>query len=209
MSEYFSNIPNLYYKFDQITNVAGKKVDKIHQKLVTDITLRQKLKSSIKSKLLTYYTYKVKDGERPDMISHQYYGSMKYVWLIFIANNIFDPILDWPMSTISFESYITNKYDSISSAQSTVHHYEEIIQTIVEAGKGNSRVPERTIEIDYTKWLELSQSGATNTKTISNFDYELNYNEEKKEISLIDDTYAEDILQNARNLFNDEEYINV
>ena len=57
MSEYFTNIPNIYYKFDQITNVSGKKVDKIHEKLATDITLRQKLKSSLKDDLLTYIIY--------------------------------------------------------------------------------------------------------------------------------------------------------
>ena len=60
---------------------------------------------------------------------------------------------------------------------------------------------ERTIEIDSTRFLTLSSSGATNTKTITNYDYELNYNEQKREIALIEDIYAEDILQNARNLF--------
>ena len=201
MSEYFTNIPNIYYKFDQITDRSGKKVDKIHEKLITDITLRQKLRSSIKDDLLTFYTYRVKDGERPDTIAQIYYGSIKYTWLVFISNNIFDPIFEWPMSQSQLETHIASKYGSLDSAVSTVHHYEEIIQSFVEAGNGNPRVEERTIEIDSTRFLTLSSSGATNTKTITNYDYELNYNEQKREITLIEDIYAEDILQNARNLF--------
>tara|TARA_B100000424_G_scaffold128251_1_gene97045 strand:- start:4198 stop:4821 length:624 start_codon:yes stop_codon:yes gene_type:complete len=201
MSEYFTNIPNIYYKFDQITNVSGKKVDKIHEKLATDITLRQKLKSSLKDDLLTFYSYRVKDGERPDTISQIYYGSIKYTWLVFLSNNIFDPIFEWPMSHSELETHIASKYGSLNSAISTVHHYEEIIQSFVEAGFGNPRIEERTIEIDNTRFLSLSTSGATNTKTITNYEYELNYNEQKKEIVLIEDIYADDILQNARDLF--------
>jgi hypothetical protein len=201
MSEYFTNIPNLYYKFDQITDISGKKVDKIHEKLITDITLRQKLKASIKNDLLTFYTYRVKDGERPDTIAHIYYGSIRYTWLVFLSNNIFDPFFEWPMSHSELEAHIASKYGSLNTAISTVHHYEEIVHSFVEAGYGNPRIEEQTIEIDYSRWLNLSQSGATNTKTITNYEYELNYNEQKKEISLIEDIYAEDILQNARNIF--------
>lgn len=200
MSEYFSNISKTYYKFDQITSISGKKVDKIHEKLVTDITLRKKLKASIKDTMLSYYSYNIKDGERPDQIAHFYYGSIMYTWLIFLANNIFDPFFEWPMGGAQFDSYIKSKYGSVSNAQSTVHHYEEIIQRFVEAGNGYDRVPERTIEIDSTRWLSLFQSGSSDIKTITNYDYELNYNEEKREISLIEDIYAEDILQNARDL---------
>ena len=201
MSEYFTNIPNVYYKFDQITNIAGKRVDKIHEKLATDITLRQKLKSSISDDLLSFHTYRVKDGERPDTIAHVYYGSIRYTWLVFLSNNIFDPFFEWPMSHSELETHIASKYGSLNSAISTVHHYEEIIQSFVEAGFGNPRVEERTIEVDHSRWLALSSSGATNIKTITNYDYELEYNEQKKEIVLIEDIYAEDILQNARDLF--------
>ena len=105
------------------------------------------------------------------------------------------------MSHSELETHIASKYGSLNSAISTVHHYEEIIQSFVEAGFGNPRIEERTIEIDNARFLSLSTSGATNTKTITNYEYELNYNEQKKEIVLIEDIYADDILQNARDLF--------
>ena len=71
------------------------------------------------------------------------------------------------MSHSQLETHIASKYGSLDSAVSTVHHYEEIIQSFVEAGNGNPRVEERTIEIDSTRFLTLSSSGATNTKTIT------------------------------------------
>ena len=49
MSEYFKNMPSLYNRFETGTNHAGKKIDLVHQKLVTDISLRHRLKQSIKS----------------------------------------------------------------------------------------------------------------------------------------------------------------
>ncbi len=57
MSEYFKNMPALYYRFDTGTNHAGKKIDIIHQKLVTDISLRHRLKTTIKSAIYTLYYY--------------------------------------------------------------------------------------------------------------------------------------------------------
>ena len=136
MSEYFKNMPALYYRFDTGTNHAGKKIDIIHQKLVTDISLRHRLKQSIKSAIYTKQLYNIPEGERADTLSLRYYGGFEYVWLIFLANNILDPIFDWPLSQDELIKHIICKYGSLDAAHSGVHHYEEILQKLVPASKG-------------------------------------------------------------------------
>ena len=61
MSDYFRNIRNVHYSFDKAKDNLGNPIDQIHKKLVTDITMRTKLKKTVKQDLVTYYPYIVKD----------------------------------------------------------------------------------------------------------------------------------------------------
>ena len=202
MSEYFKNMPSLYYRFETGTNHAGKKIDLVHQKLVTDISLRHRLKSTIKSATYTKYNYTIPDGERPDTLSYRYYGGFEYIWLIFLANNIFDPIFDWPLSQDELRKHIICKYGSLDAANSGVHHYEEVIQKLVPASKGQDRIEERFYEVDETRYQIVAAEGFGMERTVSNYDYEVLHNDSKKEINLIEDVWAEQILETARNMFS-------
>ena len=202
MSEYFKNMPAIYYRFDTGTSHAGKKIDLVHQKLVTDISLRHRLKSTIKSAIYTKYNYTIPDGERPDTLSYRYYGGFEYIWLIFLANNIFDPIFDWPLSQDELRKHIICKYGSLDAANSGVHHYEEVIQKLVPASKGQDRIEERFYEVDETRYQIVAAEGDGMERTVSNYDYEVLHNDSKKEINLIEDVWAEQILETARNMFS-------
>ena len=200
MSQYFINLPTTYYKYDYITNSAGNQIEKVHEKLVTDITLRTRLNKTVKSKLLSYYKYNVGFNQRPDSIAHEYYGDVKYTWLVFLANNIFDPIFDWPMFGDQFDSYVASKYGSITEAQNSVHHYEEIIQSFQPATDTTPRIEQRSIEVDELRFQGLQILSPDKAKTVTNYQYEYDYNEKKKNIVLIEDIYAEELQQNLREL---------
>jgi hypothetical protein len=202
MSEYFKNMPAIYYRFDTGTSHAGKKIDLVHQKLVTDISLRHRLKSTIKSATYTKYYYTIPDGERPDTLSYRYYGGFEYIWLIFLANNIFDPIFDWPLSQDELRKHIICKYGSSDAANSGVHHYEEVIQKLVPASQGQDRIEERFYEVDETRYQIVAAEGFGMERTVSNYEYEVLHNDSKKEINLIEDVWAEQILETARNMFS-------
>jgi len=202
MSEYFKNMPALYYRFDTGTNHAGKKIDIIHQKLVTDISLRHRLKSSIKSAVYTKQLYDIPEGERADTLSLRYYGGFEYVWLIFLANNILDPIFDWPLSQDELRKHIVCKYGSFDAAHSGVHHYEEILQKLVPASAGQERIEESFYEVDATRYEIVAAQGDGMERTVSDYEYEILRNDSKKTIALIDNAWAEQILETARNMFS-------
>ena len=170
--------------------------------MVTDISLRHRLKSTIKSATYTKYNYTIPDGERPDTLSYRYYGGFEYIWLIFLANNIFDPIFDWPLSQDELRKHIICKYGSSDAANSGVHHYEEVIQKLVPASQGQDRIEERFYEVDETRYQIVAAEGDGMERTVSNYDYEVLHNDSKKEINLIEDVWAEQILETARNMFS-------
>lgn len=49
--------------------------------------------------------YYIKDNETADSISQRTYGNKDYYWIIFLTNNIIDPLYDWPMSEEMLSSY--------------------------------------------------------------------------------------------------------
>jgi hypothetical protein len=80
----------------------------------------------------TYFPYVVKDGERPDTVSNNYYGSPHYDWLIRLVNQIVDDKYDWPMSNQELLTYCTDKYGSLN-LYSTHHYTDPTGQYIVDS----------------------------------------------------------------------------
>lgn len=92
--KYFENFPEVVYD--------GKRVK--------DITRRNQFVRGLQNNPLLYMPYTVEEGERAEDIANFYYGSVDYVWLIYMANNIIDPYHEWPLNTIEFNDMLIEKY---------------------------------------------------------------------------------------------------
>jgi len=185
MSKYFSLLPTIQY------NISND-VDNDSFVDVTDIFVRQKLTEAVKENAAVYYPYIIQDKERPDILAFNYYGDVKYTWLIFFANDIVDPYYQWPMDEKQFNSYIINKYNSISEAKTTIHEYRQIIR------ENNYTQSKYTISIDKDTYDSLP---STSREAIYKFDYEDELNESKREIQLIEDVYVASIYNEVRRTF--------
>lgn len=100
MSKYFDQFPEITY---------GKKVAK-------NITVRMKFRETVFERYNSFYPYKIKEGERPDMLAFNYYGESSAVWLIFLANNIIDPYHDWPLTERQLIRKAVDKYGTVEAA---------------------------------------------------------------------------------------------
>ena len=189
MSEYFKNIPNIFY------DIAKTKPAQFTR--ATNIVVRSKLRESIRNNIVAYYPYQIQDGDRPDIISHQYYGSIAFTWLIFLANDITDPYYDWPLFGVDLNRHIKDRWGSVATAQNTVHHYEQILRTEISKTPDNPRILERTVIIDSDTYNDLDDGSR---KSISQYDYEIIENEKKRNIVLIEDIYVKQILDESRRL---------
>ena len=98
MANYFRNIPNVQY------DIYGTEPN--NYLTVTNIMQRVKFKSTVIDAISDYYPYYIREGERPDIVSNQLYGTVAYAYLILLFNNINDPLFDWPLHSRQFENYI-------------------------------------------------------------------------------------------------------
>ena len=162
---------------------------------VTDITRRFSVANFISNGNVTFDTYHVQDGERPDAVAYDYYDDFTLDWLVLLTNEIQDPYFEWPLSYEQFNNMILQKYRGLGDSNSdlstlsyvnqTVHHYEKILQKNNTASDGvQFRIyPEKTVVVDYTTYLTLP---VPDRKAVTIYEYEQDLNEQRRQIYLLD-----------------------
>ena len=190
MANYFSSIPNVDY------DINGTEPNQFRS--VTNIMQRVRFKPSVLENITDYYPYYVREGERPDIVSFNTYGTVAYSYLILLVNDIVDPLFDWPLPSRQFENYIIEQYGSVSAAQSTNKYYYQIVRAEVARTGISERVPEYKIIVDQTTYnsLDASVRSAQNV-----YDYEVEQNDNKREIKLINPDFIQDIDYEVKTAF--------
>lgn len=145
---------------------------------------RAKLRDLIKEKVVLYYEHTVSDGQRADTISADYYGSSKYTWMIYYANDIVCPYEEWPLNSPQFKKLITRKYGSIQRAFNIIHHYTLDNKYIID---------QNTYEDNSIEFFRKN--------IVTAYDHEFNINEQKRSIRVIDSIYLGQITSELRRLF--------
>ena len=182
MANYFRNIPNVLY------DINGTEPNQY--RAVTNIMKRVTFRPSVIENISDYYPYRVREGERPDIVSFQKYGTVAYSYLILLLNDIHDPLFDWPLHSRQFENYIIEKYGSISTAQTTNKYYYQIVRSEVARTGTSERVPEVKIIVDLTTYNTLDAS-VRSSQTV--YDWEDELNDNKRDIKLINPNFIQDI----------------
>ena len=143
-------------------------------KEVTNILRRVRLRAKVKTNVMLFDTYDVKEGETPEMIADKLYGDPELHWVVLMVNDITDRFHQWPMNFSQFNQYIADKYDDING----IHHYE----VAQESGDTSIKI-----------WVENDSdtnaySGAT---AITNYEHELAEQDRKRKIRLLDVQYLD------------------
>ena len=190
MANYFKSIPNVKY------DINGNAPNTFQS--ATNIMKRPKFKPKVIDEITDYYPYRVKDGYRPDMVSNEVYGTPSYAYLILMFNDVYDPVFDWPMGLKQFENYIINKYGSIDSAVTTVKYYYQIIRAEVAKTGTTERGPAVKCIVDQTAYNALGENDRT---TISEYDWEMELNDEKTDIKMIDTSLIADVDYEVKRMY--------
>lgn len=177
--KYFNYFPKIFYP----TKVASNGVyEDFHQ--TSNLMLGVHFREALKTKTVFFYDYIVRDEDRPDIIAHKYYGSPEYTWVIFLANDIIDPIYDWVLPYSDFISYLIRKYGSIENTVETTKHYFN----------------ENKYIIDRETWLSLPAEERSEQNV---YEWEEELNEEKRKIKLLDSAYLNKVLSEFRDLLKE------
>lgn len=212
-SSYFDRFPKLDYKMS-----GPLSLNKDTENL-TNIFFRVAYIREVLSNVSSYYMAEIQDGDTPEILADKVYDDPGADWMIILANQILDPQFDWPLNYDAFNAYVANKYGSVDNAQITTHHYEMVItrtlqpdnvttehRYIVNGEKltdNNLDVPYNYYQIKGTDPGSLANTQEVNTynilgKTItevirgvaiSNYDYELEANDQKRLIKIIKKEY--------------------
>ena len=149
----------------------------------------------------TLYTeYYINDGERPDQISYNEYGTEEFYWIIMQVNDIVDYYNQWPLSQNELNEFILKKYGSYEGG-GEIHHYETV-ETLDDDGNfvlpGGQIVPEDFLYYyPVTVGSEVIRSSAPTG--VTNQEYEQRLNEQKSKIYIIQKKYIYDIDREVRN----------
>ena len=157
---YFSNFSAILY--DPVGDGNAK--------LVTDILSRVRLRANMKKEVVMLDQYDVKENETPEIVADKHHGSSYYHWVVMLLNDISDVNHDWVKSTRQMQKYLLSKY---TETQLTETHHYEISQT---SG-------------DTTVKLEVENTTYPSATIVTNYEYEVALNEEKRQIDLLRNDY--------------------
>jgi Base plate wedge protein 53 len=105
---FFKNFPTIPYRISPTESVV-----------VQDIIRAVQIDPKLKNESIFFFSYRIEDNETPEMISHKFYGSTAYHWVLMVLNERFDPYDDFPKSDRILRKHCESKYADILG----VHHY--------------------------------------------------------------------------------------
>lgn len=204
--QYFDNLPKIVYRSAQGTS-----------SIYTNLMARASIVPSVLKDPMIYYKYDLQEGDTPEIVAYKYYGDSYRYWIVLFANQIMDPQWEWPLSYNSFNAYINNKYGyseslgtwSVFDPYSTTYELQKII-TQYDATTQTTTV--NTVVIDELAYNNLNDS--TNTYTLptgivtvsvtknilSYYDWELEKNESKRNINILNELYVDELEKQFKNL---------
>ena len=214
---YFRELPDILYQSNLLHKVSSQEYIRIK-----NIFRRVKIQDWIAENTNFFNKYTIRDGERPDTMAERLYGSSDRDWIIILTAGITNIRNDWPLSNYDLYRYVEAKYGTDLNA---VHHYETIevrdnkgrlilpagqrvdqnftIPTPYDASATNFYVGVRpqSDNIDYR-----SVNSDINPVTgVSNYEYETQLNESKREIEVMKPIYLQQFLNDMRELMNYKE----
>ena len=195
MSSYFRNIPN----FEYVNRLPDSHSSSEYIE-VKNLFKRGKIRNDI-FKDVTYFTkYSIQGDDRPDNVAFSLYQDSGLDWVVLLANNIINIQDEWPLTQESFENYLLNKYGNEQSIHG-IHHYEskEIKNSIGSIIlKEGLHVPQyftlKFLDANLGTYTEVGGAGDLITTEVTNYDYEVNLQNEKRNIYALKQNYLNIIL---------------
>ena len=190
---YFRQLPNLDYP-----SLANERTSVYDYNQVKNIFKRAVLREDVLNAYVQFDKYLVQGDDRPDNVASKVYGDSSLDWVVLTTNNIINVRDEWPMSQGDLQNYLTNKY---TSAQlSYIRHYEtlEIVDSYQRLIQPKGLTVEEGHSITFVdRGVSKTES---KTKSVSYLEYEIDLNDAKREISILQPQYVEIYLRDIVNI---------
>jgi hypothetical protein len=215
MAKYFNYFPKTLYSANNRTSSLDT---------VTNVIARFGFESKLKENSSAFYTYSIQDSDTPEIIAYKYYKNPERHWVVLLFNDIIDPQFDWPLKYDSFIKFVDKKYTANGAANTTVqtglawamstNNVQAYYKIVTKTDIDNVTLIEK-IQVDANTYANVAtssstitlQSGDTITQTITKskktyYDYEMEENESKREITLIKNNFIPQIEKEFKRIIN-------
>jgi hypothetical protein len=204
---YFRELPNLEYPSPLVDRNSS--LDYVEAK---NLFRRVRVRPDFENVYTAFDNYTILEDTRPDQVANELYGSPNLDWVVLISADIKNIRNEWPLSNRNLYDYAYSIYgDNINS----VKYYEtkEIKDSkgriIVPAGQivnQNYKLPTPKIDTLPTQSYVTYYDEETNSyktiynivNSVTNLDYEVQKNDEKRKILVLRKTYLEMFLNDMR-----------
>ena len=198
MSNYFNQIPD----FEYVNRLPDAKISDYIT--VKNLFKRAFLREDIYQNLTFFTKYSIKGNDRPDNVAAEIYQDSSLDWLVLLTNNIINIQNEWPLSQDDFNRYLLDKYDNdYNTIYNGIHHYETIE---VEDSNETIIIPAGLeVSQDFTTtYYDYFIGGLTTanniTRPITNYEYEENLENKKREIYILKIEYLSVVLDDIEDL---------
>jgi hypothetical protein len=200
---YFRELPNLEYQ----SFLPGTKSS--HQYVtVKNLFRRVKLRDDLQNVFTIFDKYQIPDGSRPELVAQEIYGSVQYDWVVIVSAGITRLRDEWPLSDKQVYDYAESIYGSDLNG---IHHYET---KEVKDPEDRLILPEgQVVDEDFKVYYTYNGNLYTNDATalgenvirisdpivgVSNYEYEVKKNNDKRGIYVLKPRYLQQVLNDTR-----------
>ena len=192
---YFRELPNLLYQ-----SFTSDKRSSLDYTEVKNLFRRVKIRDDLQNVFTIFDKYEIPDEFRPENVAEDFYGNDELDWVVLITANITNVRNQWPLNNRDIYEYSLEKYGSALNA-TRLFETKEVKDSknniILEQGK----VVDSDFEFKYYDTMGFVTVKGTSVRTgISNFDYEVRLNEEKRNIYLLKPDYLQQFLNDFRDI---------
>lgn len=192
---YFRELPDILYQSQASDRNSSR--DYVR---VKNLFRRVKLRDDLQNVFTLFNKYQIKDGARPDIVAEANYGSADYDWVVLLTAGIINVNDQWPLSDKDLYRYAENKYGNKLTA---VRLYET---TEVKDSKNRLILPKgKVVDAGFTIPNPSNPGVNINPVTaITNYEYEVRKNDEKRTIYLLKPEYLQVYLNDMRTIMHYE-----
>lgn len=212
---YFRELPDLEYQSNLFHKNSSK--DYVRAK---NLFRRVKLLDWLQDKATLFDRFQIPEGARPDTVAQTLYGQVDYDWVVLLTAGIINVRDQWPLSNRDLYVYAENKYTLQNL--NAIHHYETVEvrdqknRLILPKGQivdSNFKIvvpfdsTYRSVGASETIKFAPDSTGEVNPVIgVTNYEYEVNENDKKRQIYVLKVSYLQQFLNDMRIIMTYDRY---
>lgn len=205
---FFNRLPNIEYD----TKPIQFPFSETQYVLAKNFFKRYKLSESSYNYKNFFTEYFITDNDRIDYLSHKFYDTSEFDWIILITNNIINTNFDLPVKEDILYDMVNKAYLNFPGSPQypadRIHHYEtlefknNIGEIVLKSGLNVNeffftsafKYCQKTVVNNQTICSVSSVPGNTVSRPVTNYEYEKELNDKKRLIYILRPEFIQDFI---------------